>query len=177
MTFLGIDQSKRSTGCTWVDNMGGLVDFMLICPDKTLDGVDLIEYQWNSLDSVLSSTTQADYALIEGLAFGAVGSGKDMLAGLNWFFRTNAKIEFGLYVGTVPVSMWRSQVLSKEEQREAKANGKDGLKKATVAKLPTAVLDAFGDYITKNKLKRDSLYDLADSYFIAQHCRKLHIKN
>lgn len=177
MTYLGIDQSKRSTGCTWVDAEGELVAFMLICPDKELDGVALIDYQWEQLSDYLFNYQDADYAIIEGLAFGAVGSGKDMLSGLNWYFRTRAEREHRIFMGTAPVSMWRSKVLSKEEQREAKTWGKDGLKLATVRKLPMGVLTQFEEYIAKNKFKKTSLYDLTDSYFIAQHCRFVNTKH
>lgn len=173
--YLGIDQSKRSTGMVLVNEAGELIDYTLINEPK-LDGEELILLQLHQLDKFLQDNIDSNEelagALIEGLSFGSVGAGKDFLAGLQWAFRV---FMYGNYrfLGTVPVSEWRSKVLTKEEQREAKASGKDGLKKACVEKLPWEVQEAFVDYVGKMKVKKDALYDLCDAYWIAQHCKKV----
>lgn len=170
--YLGIDQSKRSTGLVLLDNDGELKDFRLICPSMNLDGVELGAYQldwysdflyYNGLD-----LNPPKVALIEGLSFGAIGGAKDILAGLNWAFRIHSLKHYKFYLGVCPVSQWRSKVLSKEEQREAKQT-KDGLKKFVVNKLPVDVREAFTEYVKSKCFKKDSLYDLADAYFLAKH--------
>lgn len=174
--YLGIDQSKRSTGCVLLDSRGELHSYLLVGEAK-LDNEELIIHQFASvagwLGDILDEYDELS-ALIEGLAFGSVGSGKDFLAGLQWYFRARFFTLYG-FLGTVPVSMWRSKVLTKEEQREAKLEGKNGLKLATVRKLPMGVLVKFEEYVAKNKFKKDSLFDLNDAYHIAKHCFNLSI--
>lgn len=176
MYYIGIDQSKRSTGVCIVNEAGSLIDYKLIA-NNVLDGVELIRFQWEEvkdfIDDVITSHEDIKGALIEGLSFGSVGSGKDFLAGLQWFFRCKFEIEYGVFLGTIPVTMWRSKVLSKEEQKDAKYKGKDGQKWACVGKLPAQLEEKFVKYVATCKAKKASLFDLADAYFIAQHCRKL----
>jgi len=175
--YLGIDQSKRSTGMVLVNEEGELIDYKLINEPK-LDGEELILLQLQQLHTFILDNIYVGAnaglagALIEGLSFGSVGSGKDFLAGLQWAFRVFMYDTYR-FLGTVPVSEWRSKVLTKEEQREAKAAGKDGLKKACVEKLPWEVREAFVDYVGKLKVKKDALYDACDAYWIAQHCKKV----
>lgn len=183
--FLGIDQSKRSTAAVLLNPDGSLRDFTLICLAD--EDEKLILSQWfvfdNWMDSALGERERVAGALIEGLSFGSVGSGKDFLAGLQWFFRAQFRDCYGLFLGTVPVSMWRSKVLTKEEQREAKAAGKDGLKKACVAKLPAPVFERFDKYLKENEISlravkkslwKDCIYDLTDAYWIGQYRLSLH---
>lgn len=172
--YLGIDQSKRSTGMVMLDNNGSLKDFRLICPSMTLDGVELVQYQVLHyadflLKNGITEVKHPTVSLIEGLSFGAVGSAKDILAGLNWCFRYASLNGFGFFLGVVPVSQWRSKVLSKEEQKEAKTLGKDGLKKAVVAKLPDDIRVAFTEYVKSEGYKKESLYDLVDAYWISRY--------
>lgn len=170
--FLGIDQSKRSTALVLLNTKGGLKDYLLICPSMTLDGVELIQYQVMLYHDFLLRNElglqKPEVALIEGLSFGAVGGAKDILAGLNWAFRYHSLEYFKFFLGVTPVSQWRSKVLSKEEQREAK-KVKDGLKKFVVDKLPYDIRVEFEKYVKANVFKKESLYDLADAYWIANY--------
>lgn len=187
--FIGIDQSKRSTAAVMLNPDGSMKDFTLICLAD--EDEELILKQWKDFDYWLQRNLfrggKVTGALIEGLSFGSVGSGKDFLAGLQWYFRARFKEEYGLFLGTTPVSQWRSKVLTKEEQREAKAQGKDGLKKACVAKLPADVKDRFSEYLeqhkdeinavkvkdwkpgSKSKVYLDSMYDLSDAHHICSY--------
>lgn len=173
--YLGIDQSKRSTGITMLDEEGLFVASLLISEPK-LDNEDLMLHQWYSfkhwLGEVIGDRSSIKGALIEGLSFGSVGGAKDFLAGLQWNFRCNFRDGLNTFLGTVPVTMWRSKVLSKEEQKEAKALGKDGLKKAVFNKLSPTLQELF-TMQAKEFGKKDSIYDLADSFFIAKHCYNL----
>lgn len=176
--YLGIDQSKRSTGLVLVDQEGALIDYTLLSNTK-LDNEELILWQWdklvNFLDDGVCDSLLVKGALIEGLSFGSVGSGKDFLAGLQWYFRCQMQDGYGKYLGTCPVSMWRSQVLTKEEQREAKKLGKDGLKIACFEKLPFDIQESFKNYARNIGAKKTAIYDMCDAYWIAQHCKKVSI--
>jgi len=191
--YLGIDQSKRSTAAVLLDKKGTLIDYTLI--NEPDDEVELIITQWFYLTRFIRenicSHEDIKGALIEGLAFGAVGGSKDFLAGLQWYFRARMRDDYGVFLGTVPVSKWRAVVLDKAEQREAKAAGKDGLKQAVVNKLPEDVRSAFADYVeackdrillakypqskpgSRSTRHQEALYDLADAYFIADYCRRV----
>lgn len=174
--YLGIDQSKRSTGLVIVDQDGALIDYKLICEAK-LDQEELMVAQWMELctfiDDNINDISELGGALIEGLSFGSVGSGKDFLAGLQWYMRVSFKLVYSRFLGTIPVSGWRSKVLTVEEQREAKKLGKDGLKIACFEKLPWEVQEAFEEYTRKIGAKKTAIYDLCDAYWISQHCKKL----
>lgn len=171
--YLGIDQSKRSTGLVLVDQGGELVDYKLLSNTK-LDNEELIVWQWGELVQFLEEwDTTIRGALIEGLSFGSVGSGKDFLAGLQWYFRCQMVDRLGIFLGVVPVTMWRSKVLTKEEQKEAKALGKDGLKIACFEKLPFDTQESFKSYARCVGAKKTAIYDITDAYWIAQHCKKL----
>ena len=176
MYYVGIDQSKRSTGVAIIDENEQIKGFTIIA-NVVDDGVPLIRHQWDSLLTLMQLTIhdfgQLRGGLIEGLSFGSVGSGKDFLAGLQWIFRYNFEDVFGLHLGTVPVSMWRSQVLTKAEQREAKAEGKDGLKRAVYNKLPEQARQFVDGFVAQEGLKKTAIYDGADAYFIAVHCKKV----
>ena len=177
--FIGTDQSKRSTAAVMLNPDGSMKDFTLICLAD--EDEELILKQWEYFDDWVCQNAFPENlkgALIEGLSFGSVGSGKDFLAGLQWYFRSQFKACYGLFLGTTPVSQWRSKVLTKEEQREAKKEGKDGLKKACVAKLPADVRERFSEYLAeheqelrkvKKSLWKDCIFDLCDAHFIAQY--------
>ena len=171
--YLGIDQSKRSTGLVLLDQDGELRDFRLICPSMTLDGTELVQYQVKQYCKFLHNNSldlnPPTVALIEGLSFGSIGSAKDILAGLNWCFRFVSLEHYKFFLGIVTVSQWRSKVLTKEEQKLAKASGKDGLKKFVVDKLPDDVREVFVEYVKTKGFKKESLYDLADAFFLARH--------
>lgn len=173
--YIGIDQSKRSTGCVMLDESGSIKSHHLIYEPK-LDNEQLMVYQWDSFDAWIGETigdrSSIAGALIEGLSFGSVGSSKDFLAGLQWHFRAKFLEEYNRLLGTIPVSMWRSKVLDKDEQKLAKAVGKTGLKEAVVSKLSVHTKNDFM-HTVKSYGKKDSLYDLADAFFIAKHCHNL----
>lgn len=200
--YLGIDQSKRSTGCVLLNDKGELHSFRLIC-NSELDNEDMLIYQFAELSYWISENIDevedSVKGLIEGLSFGSVGSGKDFLAGIFWYLKARFKTlyggDYGGFLGTVPVSMWRSKVLTKEEQKEAKASGKDGLKWAVFNKLSATTRKQFADYVemhkdqinkakdpkikagSKSKKYTDAMWDLADAHMIAQHCFKQFIND
>lgn len=176
--IIGIDASLRSTGLVAIDDEGNLVDAEIIAASKTFDGEDLLLYQVKQIIRFVERNKKGLVGVaIEGLSFGAVGSRKDLLAGVYWSIRLALRYKFPtLPIGSVPVSAWRSKVLTKEEQKLCRSSGvKDALKKATVDKLPQEVRDIFECYIRSclmdcfNNVKGTSVYDLTDAYFIAQY--------
>lgn len=170
--IIGIDQSKRSTAAVCIDMDKVLVDFMLVNPPKSMDGEELIHYQWQDLDEfILPYATQLRGVALEGLSFNSVGSGKDLLAGIFWYIRTCL---FRYYptkpVGVIPVLAWRSKVIDAAERKVINSfRVKDGIKKFTVEKLPYEVKVKFEQYIREQGIKKEAIYDLADAYFIAQY--------
>jgi len=172
---IGIDQSKRSTAVVTVTDTGSLVAYELICAPKEIDNEELIVYQLDRLLKVVDAAINYENLLpdifIEGLSFGSVSSSKDILAGLLWYIKTRLYVLYpDIKVTTVPVTSWRAKVIPIEERREIKRlNLKDGLKKATVAKLPFEVKVILEDYIINRSLKPSSIYDLADAHFLALH--------
>lgn len=185
---LGIDQSKRCTACVVIESDGSLEDCELICAPQGLEGYDVIDYQWDKFCLFYESLGDiVDSAAIEKLALNASGSSKDLLAGLNYGFQWQANKAYGLFLGVVPVTSWRSKVLDKDEQREAKASGKDGLKWAVFNKLPATVRKQFADVVeeakdyilqakdkkwkpgSKSMVYQTALWDLADAYWLARY--------
>ena len=191
--IVGIDLSLRSTGICAVDFKGNLIDFTLIQSDsKTLNDEELLQYNsteivnftdkiWraNQYLGVKAAVEHPEWVLskiiIEGLSFGGISGNKDILQGNFWVLRTKLK-EFGrdIPIEICPVTKWRSKVISKVEQREAKKNDpKNGLKLACVEKLPSDVRDRFEKYLDENGIKRtkskDPLWDICDAYWISKH--------
>lgn len=182
--FVGIDSSKRSTAAVLLNRDGSMCSFLLI--NRADEDEGLLLGQWHDfavwLGHNMKSPDCVSGALIEGLSFGSVGSGKDFLAGLQWYFRAQFAFNYQKFLGTTPVSQWRSKVLNKDEQKAAKLAGKEGLKKACVEKLPESVKLLFSEYIHQNEkqiravkksLWKDCIYDLTDAYWIAEYCRSL----
>lgn len=179
-----------------MDENGEVKSFHLISSIED-EGVPLILQQWKTLTEwvykEVGGFENVAGAMIEGLSFGSVGSGKDFLAGLQWFFRARMQEEYGIFLGTCPVSMWRSRVLNKLEQREAKKLGSEGVKVMVFDKLPEPVKAEFEQYVythrdrinaakdrkikagSKSSKYLSARWDLTDAYFIARHCLQLSI--
>lgn len=181
--IISIDQSKRSTAQVVLDAAGNMPHFEVICPPKRVDEEELLTYQMRYL-GITASLVKPNGYVIERPAYGAKGSSKDILAALFWMMRCFALEKTGKPASIIPVTSWRSWVLSKEEQREAKKD-KDGLKKAVVAKLPENVWRQFDEYLYKNEAYiraakgsqwKDSMYDLADAWHQGQYRLSLNEK-
>ena len=177
--IVGIDHSLRSTGVVSLDAKGKLKHYTVIAPPKEMKQEILLLHQLRCLEGWAAiQNTRMDFAL-EGLSFGAVGSSKDLQAGLFWAMRLQLMMNYpDSLVGVVPVTSWRAKVLTPEEQKKAKLSGKDGLKKATVEKLPSEVWDAFTSYLQAHEARlrlakgsswKECLYDLTDAYFLARY--------
>jgi len=192
--YLGIDQSQRCSGFVLLNSKGELHASKIVA--STLSGLEeMLIFQFSELCSFIDTYVDSDedevFGLIEGLAMRGAGNYLTFAAALQAYYRTRFLTLYGNHLGTVPVTMWRSKVLTKEEQREAKAAGTDGLKWAVFNKLPATTRKQYADYVeemkdeinmakdsklkpgSKSKKYVDALQDLADAYFIAKFCFNL----
>ncbi len=187
--IIAIDLSLRSTGiCAFQE--GKLIDFAIIASatgnEKTkthlpvFNGEGLLIYNAERIKWFINR--QDKYALdgvvIEGLSFGGLSGNKDILQGNFWHIRCELFLECGQYnvpIGIVPVTSWRSKTINKMEREEAleKYGKKTYLKQGVYDKLPEEIKMRFQEYVTKNKLKKDAVYDLSDAYFLGKYRDKM----
>lgn len=180
---IGIDLSLRSTGLVAIDENLDVKLFGIINSvnkeDKTdlpvLNDEDLLIYNSQKIISFISNVNQVwsiDHINLEGLSFGGVSGSKDILQGNFWEVRCEITKKYSsIPVKIIPVTTWRSKVLNKDDRDSALAKyGKAKyLKEGCVDKLPDEVKNKFEEYISINKYKKASIYDLTDAYFIAKH--------
>lgn len=180
--IVAVDHSLRSTAVVAFTDAGAMYEMALLNPDKSYDNEALILNQWATLADLLEAWDAAEpitQVVLEGLSFGAKGNRKDLQTGLFWWIRTQLKMRYRkVRIDIVPVTRWRAQVLTKEEQREAKKVKSNGLKKACVEKLSPWVKEKFDFYMesekprlrkAKESLWKDCIFDLTDAYWIGQY--------
>lgn len=166
-----IDLSLRSTGVTVLDQQGNFVDCLLVTPSpKQWNDEELLIYIAEQIVDFLNNFKLSAIA-IEGLSYNSFSSEKDKIGGNFWHLRCVLKELYpGVPIGIIPVTSWRSFLLSKEEQREIKKIGaKDGIKKACVYRLPKNVEEQFSSYMSKGKFPSKCLYDLSDAYHLGKY--------
>lgn len=184
--IIGIDASLRSTALVNIDENKNLLGFEAIKskpnsekanknkPFPELNDEDLIIY--NSREVVRFVLNQMDNHIIEGIAieglsFAGVSGMKDLIHGNHWGIIVELKKAFpDIPLGKIPVTSWRNSLTTKEERKSGKERyGKKYLKQIVVDKLPHSVKSNFTNYIKINKMDADTLFDLADAYFLAIH--------
>lgn len=176
--LVSMDMSMRSTGLVALKPDDSLVEFDIIksTKDDFPDTEQLIAYIVDKTMAFIEQFKTTKF-VIEGLAFGAKSSSKDILAGIYWAVRTETWTKCpDILIGSIPVQSWRSKVLNKEDRKYAKENyspQKDALKIATVKKLPPHIRNDFLDYIRFMTYNKESIYDLADAYFLGIHRNSL----
>ena len=184
MAYINIDLSLRSTGLTAIDEDRRLIDYDVVQSVNDIskqakkykqlpeyNGSQLLIYNAQKIVSFIERVNNSyaiDGIVIEGISFGSSSGKGDIISGNWWYVRTEIRKKFpNVPIGSVPVLSWRSKVLNKADKIEAKEKwGRKFLKEGVVAKLPTEVYEEFCSYISKNKLKYNSIYDLADSYYM-----------
>lgn len=177
--IISIDLSLRSTGIVALQEHK-LIDFAVISSangnSKSIHPVhnneSLLVYNAEQVCAFIQKQNE-NYALdgivIEGLSFGGLSGAKDIIQGNFWNIRCELYKKFiGVPIGICPVTSWRSKTLNKAERAEAlaKYGKKLYLKQGVYDKLPDYVKERFVDYVKLNKLKKDSLFDLSDAYFL-----------
>lgn len=172
--LVSMDMSMRSSGLIALHDNDNIKDFKVIksTKDEFPDTEDLIIYVTKETMNFIWQI-KPDWFVIEGLAFGAKSSSKDILAGIYWAVRTSIRTECpNVLVGSIPVQSWRTKVLNKEERKFAKENytpKTEALKIATVNKLPDKIKQIFLDYIARMEYDKKTMYDLADAYFMGKY--------
>ena len=150
---------------------GELVDFSIITNNELTDE-ELFIYNTQKI-LLFACRFNLTGVVTEALALHAKSKDRDKLFGQFWYLQCKLKEKFfDVPRGKITVTEWRSKVLSKEEQREAK-KAPGGLKQAVIDKLPADVKSRFCEYLSQNKLPKKCLEDLADSYFLGQYRRSL----
>jgi len=172
--LVSMDMSMRSSGLVALTPDDELVEFEIIktTKDDFPDTEQLIAFIVLST-MLFINQVKATKFVIEGLAFAANSSSKDILAGIYWAIRTEIWTKCpDILIGSIPVQSWRSKVLNKEDRKYAKENytpKKEALKIATVKKLPADISKIFLDYLDLMSYDKKSMYDLADAYFLGKH--------
>ena len=193
--IVGIDQSKKSTALHALDLHGETLNYLLITPPIELDKEDLICYQWDAIREFLldiQETHKVIAVAIEGAAFATMGQANDMLWGIQWYVRTRILLEFDITADILTAATWRSSILTRKEIQNFKADyeGKIGLKHAAMSKLPPALRTELENYVyqernrinmakgkkdgSRSEAYNDALYDLTDSWGLANHRLFLH---
>lgn len=175
-----IDLSLRSTGITIMGEDGSLIEYQLIANLTEKNEEIIIKNTKDTIKFLKDYDTDLSHIIVEGLAFMGVSSNKDILYGNYWYLRCSLSLTFpNIPVTIVPVTQWRKDCISKERAKELKviygANPK--LKKnwqkiECLGLLPKDVKIKFEEYVSKGGFKKDSIFDLTDSYFIAKWSTK-----
>ena len=167
---VSVDQGLRSTGLTTFLN-DELLTFKIIKTEKTKTSTyeEDIHNIWLQLRTVL--TFSKFDIVFEGLSLGSISSKKDVIYGLHWYLRTRTKQSFyNANINVIPVSEWRNSFTTKDERKSAKINyEKDHLKHVVVNKIDKNIILKFEDYLEKNNLHKNCLFDLCDSYALGRY--------
>ena len=173
--LLSIDPSLRSTGYNFINTeTKEVIHYGIIASDIPADnGEELllnISGDLLILKKMMFGKEKIDM-VIEGLSFGSKTGMRDLIDALHWHIRTMYRFSFSdALIGVAPPNTWRNALSTPQERKDAKANlGKDHLKKMMVNKLPEELRKKYLDYIKSKHRKKESIYDLADSYWIGQY--------
>lgn len=172
--IVSLDISMRSTGIVILEETGRLESCCIVANKDILDEELLERNVEDVLEFLLPYKEQINHIVIEGLAFGAKCKRADMLFANYWFIRCFLRREFGddVTYDIYPVTAWRKTFISKERAREVKLkkeNKKGWQKGECVSLLSGDVRERFEKYIKENKVKKDGIYDLTDSFLMAKH--------
>ena len=132
---------------------------------------------------------------IERLSYASKSAKSDVISANSWILRCRLKDTFPTSpIQIVSVKEWRNKFLSDVEQRlineqypiirakrgmkltkdETKSNNKNkalikvAIKELTLSKIPDNIREIFTKYLTDNKIKVISEYDLADAYLLTK---------
>ena len=170
--LVSIDPSKRSTGLhifntdTLKPVLCAIIDTRKIEYDEDIM-IDIINHIFKYTNSIIGKEKNIDFA-IEGLSFNALSGERDFIDGLHWFIRVMIRMNFPKSnIGIIPVMSWRNKLSTKKERKEAKEKWKkNALKEMMVEKLEFDMKEKFLSIIKSNCYKKESIYDLSDSYWI-----------
>jgi hypothetical protein len=190
---MGIDLSLRSTSVVNI-NKNGVSYHLVTSSSKDLNDEKLLLYNKEKIKNLIE-LHQPDRIALEGLSFGSISSSKDILAGNFWSIRTMIAESFpDIELIIVPVTVWRSPLLTKEERKQLKQDTADvkelkkqiakadkETKKNLLLANEELILRANIKFLTWLKvpepLKTEfenfgfnkGCFDLTDGYFLASH--------
>lgn len=198
MATIGIDLSLRSTGIVAYNGGDGPFDcqFALLKTDvKKHNDEVLLRYNTAQILEWLHGQCINQIA-IEGLSYNGKSASKDLIAANYWYLRMELKRVYpDAPLHILPVTLWRSPLFSKAENKELTANKKllkqykadlkkikdKGQKKEFVAAHVDLVLNSNIKYLTFNKLPEglqkhfgtygfaNGTFDLSDAWHIAKY--------
>ena len=171
--LISVDPSMRSTGIHLFKNELPIFHKIITTDGiESFEGEKLITHVTGDIIQILQTLTYKNVDMvIEGLSFMSASAHKDLIDGLHWGIRTAFYQTYpNGNIGVVPVTMWRNHFSTKDEQKQAKVKyKKDALKQLMVEKLPADRRENYEKYIASNKIKKDSIFDLTDSYWIGKY--------
>lgn len=159
-------------------------DILIYNTTCIMNFIDLVCNTYNIKDSELS-------VFIEGLSFNSLNQQSDLIAANHWCIRTEIKRKYSnVLLNIMSPQSWKSKLFSKEDKEkikeyfpiirakrgmklnnyEQKLNNKQKAKMRTyvkdliISKVPDDIINRFNDYITENKINKDCISDLCDSY-------------
>jgi len=184
--ILAIDLSLRSAGMVILDKDGRVVDCMVTSNKDDINEA-LIKKNTNDIIQFIEGL-DIDTIAIEGLSFASISSSKDIIAGNMWYLRCMLTNIYNFDLHIVPVSRWRSKVISPERTKELKRElGVEEVKKNKKGKetkrikmpknwqkneclscLPIDLKLLFKNYVESAKLKKEAIFDLTDAFWLGQ---------
>lgn len=183
---MGLDMSMRSTGLVVLSPDDNLMTFDVWKTrkdeDNSKDKFNMGEFFFDPEDHIIEfcdyvvrmvDKWSVDKFVIEGLAYTRASAHKDFIQGIYWGVRSHIRRESPhVLIGSIAVNSWRSKVLTRDEQKEAKkiyTPKTEALKIATYKKLPDHIYQVFIDFIEQMNYTPKTIYDLSDAYFLTKH--------
>jgi hypothetical protein len=175
---VAMDMSMRSSGLVCLKQKDNeLVDFKVLKTSREEYG----DYHERLITDISNDVVEfieknnADIFVIEYLALSRKSAVADVIAGLHWGVRTrvNEEVPHAL-IGTITVTEWRAHTIPIEDRRAAKEKyPRDPLKHVVVNHLPYHIADTFEKYVADNKWPKNTIFDLADAYFLGVYRNSL----
>jgi hypothetical protein len=171
---------------------------------KTTNNEDLLLHNYGRVMNIFDMSIKfkhesIEVVALEGLSFNSPSMSVDLIAANHWQVRSFLHSN-NIPIMIIPPKSWQKNVVTKETlaewakdwpvtrakrgtkltKEEQKINNKS---KAEIRKLtkdhiynsvPLDIRKQFEEYVVKSKLHKDSLFDLADAYCLANHARIKH---
>lgn len=174
MVKIGCDISLRSSGISIVEN-NKLVECFIYQPSEKCYEQLITDsfFFYYDFFKKMNDKYDIEQINIEDLSFNSISSTKDILATNYWNIRVilhNLKIHYQIF----SPSNWRkiNEIIPKDKKQKIYKEelGKNYLKILAMNKLDEETKEFIMNYCEKNKLKKDSHFDIIESYFIGCCC-------
>lgn len=183
MISIGLDISMRSSGITILQQTDGkisLVSCGVVAVKKDeYDEERLFNYNAEKVIEIIEPfVTRNAKFVIESLSLRSVAGILDRIIGNHWTIRSAIVYKFNCNILPVAPDKWRKEVLTREDlderlaMRRSKVNKekiKREVKQMCLNKIDKGIVSVYNNYIDTNKLPTATIYDLSDSYHIANY--------